>query len=108
MKEIEFLGDSLNRIREFPVNARHETGVQLLRVQFGGEPAHWKPMNIIGPGVREVRVRDEAGIFRTIYLATRPEAIYVLHAFEKKTQTTAKKDLDLAQRRFREIRGGGT
>jgi phage-related protein len=103
VKDVEFLGDSLDRIREFPARARHYTGVELLRVQFGGEPTDWKPMKAIGPGVREIRVRDDTGIFRTIYLASRPEAIYVLHAFQKKTQATAKKDIELAARRLREI-----
>lgn len=103
MKRAIFLGDSLERVREFPPKAKHDTGVDLRSVQLGDEPVSWKPMKIVGPGVREIRVRDEAGIFRTIYLATRPEAIYVLHAFQKKTQATAKKDIALAMRRFREI-----
>jgi phage-related protein len=54
-------------------------------------------------GVREIRVRESSGVFRCIYLATRPEGIYVLHCFQKKTQKTSQQDLDLAQRRFRSI-----
>ena len=57
----------------------------------------------VGPGVREVRVRDQAGAFRVIYTATRSEAVYVLHAFQKKTQVTAKRDLNLAEARVREL-----
>ncbi len=60
-------------------------------------------MPSIGPGVREVRVRDEAGAFRVIYTATRPEAVYVLHAFQKKTQATTKRDIDLAKARLRAL-----
>ena len=60
-------------------------------------------MPSIGPGVREVRVRDEAGAFRVIYTATRPEAVYVLHAFQKKTQATAKRDIELAKARLRAL-----
>jgi phage-related protein len=60
-------------------------------------------MPSVAPGVREVRVRDEAGAFRVIYTATRPEAVYVLHAFQKKTQATAKRDLDLAKARLRTL-----
>lgn len=60
-------------------------------------------MPSVGPGVQEVRVRDEAGAFRVIYTATRPEALYVLHAFQKKTQATAKRDLDLAKARLKEL-----
>jgi phage-related protein len=60
-------------------------------------------MPSVAPGVREVRVRDEAGAFRVIYTATRPEAVYVLHAFQKKTQATAKRDLDLAKAQLRTL-----
>ena len=103
MKHVIFLGDSLERIREFPSEAQRRTGVELRRVQFGEEPYDWKPMKSIGPGVREIRVRDEAGAFRTIYLASKAGAIYVLHAFQKKTQATSAKDIELAKRRLREI-----
>jgi phage-related protein len=60
-------------------------------------------MTRVAPGVREIRVRDEAGIFRMIYLATRPDGVYVLHCFQKKTQRTNRSDLDLAVKRFRSI-----
>jgi len=63
-------------------------------------------MKTIGKGVREIRVRDDAGIFRVIYVATFEDAIYVLHCFQKKTQKTSPKDLELATKRFRELRGG--
>jgi len=72
-------------------------------VQRGLEPDDWKPMPSVGPGVREVRVRDDTGAFRVIYTATRPEAVYVLHAFQKKTQQTARRDLDLARARLRDL-----
>ena len=65
-------------------------------------------MPSVGPGVREVRVRDEAGAFRVIYTATRPEAVYVLHAFQKKTQATAKRDLDLAKNRLKALTRSGS
>jgi phage-related protein len=103
MKTIIFLGDSRDRIRAFPENAKHDTGAELQRVQFGAEPVDWKPMPSIGIGVKEIRVRDERGLFRTVYLATRPEGVYVLHAFQKKTQATAKKDIALAAKRLREV-----
>jgi phage-related protein len=60
-------------------------------------------MTGIGAGVKEIRVRDEAGIFRMIYLATRPEGLYVLHCFQKKSQRRSRSDLDLATKRFRAI-----
>lgn len=60
-------------------------------------------MPTIGLGVREIRLRDATGAFRIIYLATRPEGIYVLHCFQKKTQKTAEKDIRLASERLRAI-----
>ncbi len=107
MKPIAFQGTSLDGLRAFPETARREAGHQLDQVQRGLEPDDWKPMPSVGPGVREVRVRDEAGAFRVIYTATRPEAVYVLHAFQKKTQATAKRDLDLARTRLRDLTRSG-
>jgi phage-related protein len=60
-------------------------------------------MSSVGSGVREIRVRESSGIFRCICVATRPEGIYVLHVFQKKTQTTSRQDLDLAEKRFKAI-----
>jgi len=103
LKRVEFLGDSLSRLREFPESARREAGFQLQRVQAGFDPNDWKPMTSIGPGVREIRIRDEAGAFRVLYIASVGDAVYVLHAFQKKTQQTAKRDLDQARLRLRQI-----
>ncbi|NGO50975.1 type II toxin-antitoxin system RelE/ParE family toxin [Allomesorhizobium camelthorni] len=103
MKRLNFLGDSLQQIKQFPLSARKEAGVQLFKVQHGIEPSDWKPMKTVGPGVREIRIRDEAGAFRIIYVASVGEMVFVLHAFQKKSQQTAKRDLDLAIQRFRKI-----
>lgn len=72
-------------------------------VQRGGDPDDWKPMSTVGKGVKEVRIRDEMGAFRVIYLATLADAVYVLHCFQKKTEKTRKIDLDLANKRYREL-----
>lgn len=101
MKQISFLGDSLARLRDFPDDARTDAGHQLHRVQNGSDPNDWKPMKTIGSGVREIRIREKSGAFRVIYLATLSETVLVLHAFQKKTQATAQKDIDLAARRLR-------
>ncbi|CAA9517813.1 MAG: Phage protein [uncultured Sphingomonadaceae bacterium] len=105
MKSVEFLGDSLARLREFPDDARSEAGFQLRRVQEGEDPADWKPMSTIGPGVREIRVREASGAFRVVYLASLPDRIAVLHAFQKKTQATPQRDIELAAKRLRELKG---
>jgi len=104
LKPVEFIGDSLTLLRDFPPTARRAAGYQLDRIQRGLEPDDWKPMRAVGPGVRELRIRDRAGAFRVIYLATLPDRIVVLHAFQKKTQRTAKPDIDLAAKRLRELR----
>jgi phage-related protein len=103
MMRIAFVGSALDDLRRFPEIARRRAGFQLDRVQRGAEPEDWKPMTDIGPGVREIRVRDADGAFRVIYIASRADVIYVLHAFGKKSQRTSKRDLDLAAARLRQI-----
>lgn len=103
VKPIEFVGNSLDDLREFPVGARRECGYQLDRVQHGFEPSDWKPMPTVGGGVREIRVREQGGTFRLIYVAKLADRIYVLHCFQKRTQKTAKADLDLAAKRYRHV-----
>ena len=97
-----WLGSSRRDLRAFPVLARRLTGLQLRRVQQGLEPDDWKSMPTVGPGVREIRIHI-GGAHRVFYLATRAEAIYVLHAFEKKTQKTAAGDLEIGRDRFRAL-----
>ena len=99
MKPIVLLGSSLEDLRAFPASGRRMAGHQLDRVQQGLEPDDWKPIPAIGQGVPEVRVREPAGAFRIIYTANLPGAVYILHAFQKKTQRTAKRDLDLTEAR---------
>jgi phage-related protein len=103
VKPIEFLGDSLERLRAFPEQARREAGYQLERVQRGFDPDDWKPMQSVGRGVREIRVRDGSGTYRVIYVARFQYAIYVLHAFVKKTQRTPERDLTLAATRLKQL-----
>ena len=103
LKPIRFCGSSLDDLREFPPAAKREAGHQLDQVQRGQEPDDWKPMNTVGPGVREIRIRDECGVFRVIYVAKLADAVHVLHCFQKKTEKTSKPDLDLAARRYREL-----
>lgn len=103
VKPLDFLGDSLDVLRAFPDGARRAAGFQLDRLQRGLEPLDWKPMTSIGPGAQEIRVREEGGAFRVIYLARLPEAVYVIHCFQKKTQRTPRRDLELARRRLSEL-----
>src|SRR6266568_2209173 len=102
VKRVEWLGDSLDRLRKFPAEPKREAGYQLERVQAGKEPADFKPMPTVGLGVNEIRIRKE-GAFRVIYIAKFTEGIYVLHAFEKKARKTSKQDIELARTRFRKL-----
>src|SRR6202142_3214388 len=97
------MGSSRDDLREFPEAVQDSLGFDLYRIQCGLNPKDWKPMTSVGAGVKEIRVRDEAGIFRLIYLATRPEGGYVLHCFQKKAQQTSRSDLELAMKRFKAI-----
>lgn len=104
MKPLEFLGSSQKDLREMPADVRHALGLELMTVQFGGEPSDFKPMPDVGTGAYEIRYRDSAnGAFRVMYVARFADAIYVLHAFQKKTQKTAKYDIELAAKRCRMI-----
>lgn len=103
MKPVSFLGDTLVAIRAFPDGPRREAGFQINRVQRGLEPDHWKPMKAIGSGVREIRMSGAGGAYRVVYIATLADAVYILHAFQKKTRATPKRDIAIAELRYREL-----
>lgn len=102
MKPVIWLGSSLDKVRSFVPEARRRTGQELRRVQAGMLPIDWKPMAGIGIGVSELRVRA-GGAYRVIYVAKFAEAVYVLHAFEKRSRKTARLDLELARQRYRNL-----
>lgn len=108
MKPVRFLGDSLKCLREFPEDARQDAGYQLDQVQRGKQPSDFKPMPSVGKGVEELRVWDDSGTYRVIYLARLQDAVYVLHAFQKKTKTTSKHDVEMAKSRYAELMRGRT
>ncbi len=60
-------------------------------------------MITVGSGVREIRIRDASGAFRVLYVAKLADTVYVLHCFQKKTDKTAKVDLDLSHKRYRDL-----
>jgi phage-related protein len=103
MKWIEFQGTALDDLRDFPSGAMREAGYQLDKVQHGFPPDDAKAMPTIGAGVVELRIWDEAGTFRVVYVAKLSDSVYVLHCFQKKTQQTAKRDIDLARKRLKDL-----
>ena len=105
-KPIDWRGSSLRDIKDdniFTPNARREAGHQLSQVQAGLEPDRWKPFDDIGPGSREIIINLDDGWFRVMYLAKFPEAVYVLHCFRKKTNTTSQQDKDVAIKRYKAV-----
>jgi phage-related protein len=103
MKTVQFRGNSLDDLRSFPASAMREAGYQIDRIQNGLLPDDFKPMTSVGSAVSEIRIWDESGTFRVIYVAKFENAVYVLHCFQKKSQKTTKKDIDLAAKRYKDL-----
>lgn len=102
-KEIRWVGSAYDDLIKFPDDSRRDAGFQLSKIQAGLEPENWKPFDDVGAGTREIRIRDASGIFRIMYVAKFEEAVYVLHCFQKKTQTTSKRDADITTARYRAV-----
>jgi len=102
-KQIRWVGSSYDDLLAFPKDARKEAGFQLGKVQAGLEPTDWKPFDDVGASTKEIRIRDESGIYRLLYVAKFEEAIYVLHCFQKKTHATSKQDKAIAAARYRAV-----
>ncbi len=102
-KALRWLGSSYADLLAFPYEPRKTAGFQLGKIQAGLDPDDWKPMSEIGAGVREIRIKDSQGIYRVLYVAKFDEAIYVLHCFQKKSQTTSLPDKQIAQMRYRAL-----
>lgn len=102
-KPLYFVGSALEDLRAFPRSPRREVGYQLDRVQSGLEPSDWRQMTSVGRSVREIRIQHQ-GQYRVIYVAKIENAVYVLHAFQKKTQKARKQDIEIARQRLKAIR----
>ncbi|SJM96205.1 type II toxin-antitoxin system RelE/ParE family toxin [Crenothrix polyspora] len=103
MKKLRFIGSSLDDLKNFPLEARREAGFELDTVQRGNMPSDFKPLLTVGSGVYEIRIHA-LGEWRIIYVAKFDDAVYVLHAFQKKTQKTQHEDIELAKRRYKQLR----
>ena len=93
------MGSALETLRRFPADARREAGYQLRKVQRGLLPDDWKPIRTVGPGTMEIRLHTGVE-HRVFYVAKFEEAVYVLHAFEKRTAQTRQADIELARTRY--------
>ena len=101
-KPLCWLGSSLDDLCAFPENARRESGYQLGRVQQGLMPDDWKPITDVGPGVHEIRIHTGVE-HQVFYVAKHEEAVYVVHAFEKRTRRTRQADIDVARKRLADL-----
>jgi phage-related protein len=104
-KGIVWIGSSRDDVRRFPRDARRKAGLELRAVQRGQEPTDFKPVPSVGAGVYEIRIHTQDA-YRVFYIAKFEEAIYVLHSFQKKTQKTAKRDIEIGRQRYRTAQQG--
>jgi len=101
-KPIVWIGSSRDDLRRFPRAARRKAGLELRAVQRGLEPTNFKSIPSVGSGVYEIRIHAHDA-YRVFYVAKFEEVIYVLHAFQKKTQKTAKHDIEIGRQRYRTV-----
>ena len=104
MKEVQFVGASLDDLRAFPKTPKQDPGRQIERVQRGLDPLDWKPRTQVGRGVHEIRIRDKDTSYRGIYVTNIGEAVYVLHVFRKQSRRTPTQDIEQAKARLRALR----
>lgn len=104
MKPLNFIGSSLDDLRNFPDEARKAAGFELYAIQRGLDPCAWKPMPSIGRGVKEIRIHL-LGEWRIIYVARFEASVHVLHSFQKKTRKTSQRDIEIARKRYKQIGG---
>jgi len=102
-KPLIWVGSSKEDLRDFPLVAKQRAGYQLSLIQEGEEPNDWKPMESVGPGTREIRIKCKDGAFRVFYVVNRADAVYILHAFRKTTEKTEKRDIDLGKDRYKSL-----
>jgi phage-related protein len=101
-KPIEWVGAAKKDLMEFPDDARRQAGFELRSIQQGDLASNFKPISTVGKGVEEIRIRTDDA-YRIFYVARFEEAVYVLHAFQKKTQKTSRNDIELGQQRYKQM-----
>ncbi len=106
MRPLRFIGDSLDVLRDLPEEVKNEIGFALERVQRGKMPENAKPLKGIAPGVLEIISDFRGDTFRAVYAVKFPNAVYVLHVFQKKSTrgiATPKREIDLVKKRLAQV-----
>lgn len=102
-KPLHWVGSAKRDFLSFPASVKDDMGNALGIAQFGGTATAAKPWRGLGPGVLEIVESHEGNAFRAVYTVRFEKAIYVLHAFQKKSPSgirTAKRDVDLVEQRL--------
>lgn len=107
MKELIWIGTSLDDLKEFPEEVMDEVGYALHEVQEGYKPNKAKPLKGIASGVMEIVCDFNSNTYRAVYALKLGDVIYVLHCFQKKSKqgiATPKKDIDLIKQRLKDAK----
>ena len=103
-KDAYFVADTQEVLRSFPAEVRRLFGYEIMRLQQGLRPIHYRPMTkAIGPGVTELKVKYRSE-YRAFYTVNPGDAVYIINAFRKKAQKTPKAEIDLAKARLAELK----
>lgn len=99
-----WLVDTIDALRGFPSDVRTKLGFGLYLAQIGKKHESAKPLHGLGAPVWEVRAEDRSGTFRAVYVVHLRDAVYVLHAFQKKAKSgiaTPQREIELIRQRLK-------
>jgi phage-related protein len=105
LKPVEWIGSSLNDLKEFPDEVQQVVGYALYIAQCGDKHPSAKPLKgFKGAGVVEVVEDFDGDTYRAVYTIKFADVVYVLHSFQKKSKqgiATPKQDVDLIEARLK-------
>jgi phage-related protein len=103
-RKLIWLVDTLDRLSHFPPPVRHKLGFALYQAQIGQQHESAKILRGFGETVWQVRADDPGGTYRAVYVTQVGDAVYVLHAFQKKAKSgmaTPQREVDLIRQRLK-------
>ena len=106
MKKLTWLADSRSRVKSFPAGVQDDIGYALYAAQLGEMSTKAKPLHGLGGSVMEIAANEESGTYRAVYTVSIGDAIYVIHAFQKKSKAgieTPKSEIELVQQRLKQL-----